>query len=245
MDAPPYLFVSDLHLSADSGPAVAQFQAFLQGEARAAAALYILGDLFEAWVGDDDPEPARDTVCRSLEVLSREVPCFVMRGNRDFLYGPGFERRTGCTLLPDPILLETDSVRALVSHGDLLCTDDLAYQEFRSIVREPVWQARFLALPLDARRTIADAARRGSQAHTKSTMRAIMDVNEAAVQAAFRASGTRLLIHGHTHRPGVYRHVVDGEPATRVVLGDWYDQGSVLRLQADGRFELDELARAA
>jgi UDP-2,3-diacylglucosamine hydrolase len=166
-----------------------------------------------------------------------------MRGNRDFLYGQGFERRTGCTLLPDPLLLEAGTLRALVSHGDVLCTDDHAYQEFRSIVRDEVWQRRYLALPLSARRSVADAARKGSQQHTSSAMREIMDVNEAAVRAAFRASGTRLMIHGHTHRPGVYLHEVDGDTATRIVLGDWYDQGSCLRLHGDGNFELLELTR--
>jgi UDP-2,3-diacylglucosamine hydrolase len=170
-----------------------------------------------------------------------------MRGNRDFLYGEGFERRTGCTLLPDPMLLEAGELRALVSHGDVLCTDDHAYQEFRSLVRDDVWQRRYLALPLSARRSVAEAARKGSLAHTstamRTTMRTIMDVNEEAVRTAFRASHTRLMIHGHTHRPGVYLHEVDGATATRIVLGDWYDQGSCLRLHGDGTFELLELTR--
>jgi UDP-2,3-diacylglucosamine hydrolase len=243
MTVPTYLFISDLHLAPDFPDAVAQFSAFLTGEAVAADALYILGDLFEAWVGDDDAEPVRDQVCQELRALSSRVPCYVMRGNRDFLYGAEFERRTGCGLLPDPLLFEAGEVRALVSHGDLLCTDDHAYQELRSAVRDPHWQRRFLALPLTARRAVADAARRGSKAHTRTAMRAIMDVNEAAVRAAFRASGTRLMIHGHTHRPGIYRHDVDGTPATRIVLGDWYDQGSCLRLRGDGSFELLELRR--
>jgi UDP-2,3-diacylglucosamine hydrolase len=222
---------------------VEQFRVFLARDAREADALYILGDLFEAWVGDDDDEPVRRQVCEALRALTSTVPCFVMRGNRDFLFGDGFERRTGCTLLPDPLLLETGALRALVSHGDVLCTDDHAYQELRTIVREAGWQRRFLALPLAARRSVAEAARQGSREHTRATMREVMDVNEAAVRAAFRATGTRLMIHGHTHRPGIYRHEVDGEPATRIVLGDWYDQGSCLRLHGDGTFELLELAR--
>lgn len=244
MSLRPYLFVSDLHLSADSTPAVEQFLRFLRNEAAGAAALYILGDLFEAWVGDDDTEPARDTVCRALHEYTRAVPGYVMRGNRDFLFGEGFERRTGCRLLPDPVLLEAGAVRALVTHGDLLCTDDHAYQELRSVVRQPRWQRRFLRLPLAARRAVAEAAREGSKAHTSSTMRAIMDVNESAVRTAFRTSGTRLMIHGHTHRPGIYHHEVDGEQATRIVLGDWYDQGSCLRLYDDGRYQLSELPRS-
>lgn len=243
MALPTYLFVSDLHLAAETPAAVEQFGAFLSSEALEADALYILGDLFEAWVGDDDGEPVRKQVCAALRELSATVPCFVMRGNRDFLFGAGFERRSGCTLLPDPLLLETGEIRALVSHGDLLCTDDHPYQELRTAVRDADWQRRFLALPLEARRAVADAARKGSREHTRSTMRAIMDVNEDAVRAAFRASDTRLMIHGHTHRPGVYLHEVDGSTATRIVLGDWYDQGSCLRLHGDGNFELLELTR--
>jgi UDP-2,3-diacylglucosamine hydrolase len=243
MPVPTYLFISDLHLAPDTPGAVAQFEAFLAGDARTADGLYILGDLFEAWVGDDDAEPVRNRACGALRELSRTVPCHVMRGNRDFLYGDVFEARSGCTLLPDPMLFEAGGVRALVSHGDLLCTDDHAYQELRTTVRDAGWQRRFLSLPLEVRRSVADAARRGSKAHTRSAMRQIMDVNEQAVRAAFRVSDTRLMIHGHTHRPGVFLHDVDGTTATRIVLGDWYDQGSCLRLQGDGSFELLELPR--
>jgi len=243
MALPTYLFVSDLHLAAETPAAVEQFGTFLASEAHEADALYILGDLFEAWVGDDDSEPVRKQVCAALRDLSTTVPCYVMRGNRDFLFGAGFERRSGCTLLPDPLLLETGEIRALVSHGDLLCTDDHSYQELRTAVRDADWQRRFLALPLEARRAVADAARKGSRQHTRSTMREIMDVNEDAVRTAFRASDTRLMIHGHTHRPGVYLHEIDGVTATRIVLGDWYDQGSCLRLHGDGNFELLELPR--
>lgn len=243
MAQPPYLFVSDLHLAPEAPAAVAQFAAFLRGEAREAAGLYILGDLFETWVGDDDTEPVRVEVCAALRELTRTVPGFVMRGNRDFLYGPAFERATGCTLLPDPLLLEVGAVRALVTHGDVLCTDDHAYQELRTIVRADAWQKRFLGLPLSARRAVANAARKGSQQHTSKVMRTIMDVNEAAVFAAFRASGTDLLIHGHTHRPGVHTYELDEVTRRRIVLGDWYDQGSVLRLFEDGEFELQELPR--
>ena len=238
-----YLFVSDLHLGADAPEAVAQFLAFLKADARDADALYILGDLFEAWVGDDDAEEARDRVCRALREFAATTPLFVLRGNRDFLFGPGFEARTGATLLPDPVLLEVGEVRALVSHGDLFCTDDHRYQALRAMVREAAWQARFLGLPLATRRVVADAARAGSKAHTRSTMRSIMDVNEPAVLAGMRASGARMLIHGHTHRPAIHRFEVDGEAAVRIVLGDWYDQGSVLTMRNDGSYELKALDR--
>jgi len=239
-----HLFISDLHLDASAPAAVEQFLQFLSAEAARARSLYILGDLFEAWVGDDDEEPARQRVCEALMRLTRGgVPCFVVRGNRDFLFGAGFEARTGCQLLPDPLLATFGEQQIFVSHGDVLCTDDHSYQELRSIVRNPQWQGRFLALPLAARRIVADAARAGSKAHTQNVQRAIMDVNPQAVVTAFRVSGTRLMIHGHTHRPGIFQHDVDGELGTRIVLGDWYEQGSVLIYRDGDHYELRTLKR--
>ena len=239
-----YLFVSDLHLDARLPAAVAQFLSFLKGPASEVAGLYILGDLFEAWVGDDDPEPCRNQVCEALrDYTSSGKPCFVVRGNRDFLFGAGFEARTGCQLLPDPVRVTIGDLQLFVSHGDVLCTDDHAYQELRSVVRQGAWQRHFMALPLDTRRALADAARSGSKAHTGRTQYAVMDVNAAAVLAAFRATGTRLMVHGHTHRPAVHTLEVDGQAATRIVLGDWYDQGSCLRVQANGHYELLTLPR--
>jgi UDP-2,3-diacylglucosamine hydrolase len=241
MPDPNYLFVSDLHLDAGAQDARSLFIRFLAHEARTALALYILGDLFEVWVGDDDPEPARDEICRALLELTRSgVPCFVVRGNRDFLFNEGFERRTGARLLPDPVLATLYGERVFVSHGDVLCTDDHAYQELRSVVRDPHWQRRFMALPLDTRRGLADRARAGSKAHTGRAGYSIMDVNEDSVAAAFRVSGTRVMIHGHTHRPGIFRHQVDGAAAVRIVLGDWYEQGSYL-LWGPGGYELKTL----
>ncbi len=224
-----HLFVSDLHLDAAAPAAIAQFEGFLAGEARGAESLYILGDLFEAWVGDDDPEPARDRVCRALRAASEAgLPTFILHGNRDFLFGPGFTRRTGVRVLGDPVLAELDDTRVLLSHGDLLCTDDHAYQELRTLVRDPAFQRRFLSLPLEARSLLADAARAGSRAHTARVVPKIMDVNEEVVQRAFRESGARWLIHGHTHRPGSSEYRIDGEPARRIVLGAWYETGSYL-----------------
>jgi UDP-2,3-diacylglucosamine hydrolase len=238
MSSSRFLFVSDLHLDASAPDAIAQFKRFLEGPAAQADALYILGDLFEYWVGDDDDEPARARVCEALKQFAARTPCYVMRGNRDFLFGPAFERRTGCVLLPDPLLLQTDTLRVLVSHGDPLCTDDHVYQEFRSIVRSDDWQRRFLQLPLSVRSAMADAARSGSKAHTTRANVQILDVNEAAVIAAFRLAGCALMIHGHTHRPAVHTHFVDGREATRIVLGDWYRNGSCLLLHGDGRHEV-------
>ncbi len=243
MSAGGYLFVSDLHLDAQAPSAASQFEEFLQQHAVHAAALYVLGDLFEAWVGDDDDEALRDRVCRALKRLTDTgVACFVVRGNRDFLFGAGFEARTGSRLLPDPVLTQLYGRSVLISHGDLLCTDDLAYQEFRSMVRRPDWQARFLALPLATRRAVADQARAGSRTHTQRTAPRIMDVNENAVTAAFRLADAEVIVHGHTHRPAVHEYAVDGRQRTRIVLGDWYDQGSYLTWDENG-FELHSLQR--
>lgn len=230
-----YLFVSDLHLEAAAPQAIDAFVGLLGGEAREAAALYILGDLFESWVGDDDPDPARDRVCRAIEALTATgVPVFVMHGNRDFLYGSGFETRTGAKVLPDPCVATLFGRRVLLTHGDLLCTGDAAYQELRSTVRAASFRERVLALPLEARQTLADAARAGSKAHVAAQRAEIMDVTPEAVLAAFRATGTRVMVHGHTHRPAEHGHVVDGEQALRVVLDAWYEGGSVLTLDASG-----------
>jgi len=223
------LFVSDVHLHAGAPQAIEQFLDFLRTQASTAEALYILGDLFEAWVGDDDREPANERVCRALRALSAGgVACFALHGNRDFLLGPGFCARSGCRLLSDPVIVQLDGERVLITHGDALCTDDHSYQELRSIVREPAWQRRFLALPRAHRELLADEARAGSRRHTSRTVPYIMDTNAAAVTAAFRAARVRRMIHGHTHRPAVHDLEIDGERAQRIVLGAWYEQGSYL-----------------
>ena len=238
------LFVSDVHLDAQRAAATEQFLEFLAAAAAGAEALYILGDLFEAWVGDDDREPANERVCRALRGLSsRGVACFALHGNRDFLLGAGFCERSGCRLLTDPVIAQLDGERVLLTHGDALCTDDHSYQELRSIVRAPAWQRRFLALPRSSRELLADEARAGSQRHTARTVPDIMDVNPAAVAAAFRAARVRRMIHGHTHRPGVHDLDLEGgEKAQRLVLGAWYEQGSYLKLE-QGSYELCALPR--
>ena len=235
------LFVSDVHLDAQRAEATEQFLAFLTAEAGGAEALYILGDLFEAWVGDDDREADNERVCRALRGLAaRGVACFALHGNRDFLLGAGFCERSGCRLLSDPVITQLDGERVLLTHGDALCTDDHPYQELRTIVRDPAWQRRFLALPRAHRELLADEARAGSRRHTERTVPDIMDVNAAAVTAAFRAAQVRRMIHGHTHRPGVHDVEVDGEAAQRIVLGAWYEQGSYLSYER-GRYQLREL----
>lgn len=237
------LFVSDLHLDSAAPEANEQFLEFLRTHAAGAEALYILGDMFESWVGDDETDPGKGRICAGLRALtSTGVACFALHGNRDFLLGAGFCERTGLVLLDDPVVAELDGERVLVTHGDVLCTDDHAYQELRTVVRNPDWQKRFLSLPLSMRERFANKAREGSKAHTTRTAPVIMDVNPEAVVKAFRATHTRRMIHGHTHRPGVHDLTVDGEPAQRIVLGAWYEQGSYLRHES-GRYELLELPR--
>jgi UDP-2,3-diacylglucosamine hydrolase len=229
------LFISDLHIDATRPDITGQFVEFLRTEAPAAEALYILGDLFESWVGDDAPDAAQRAAILGIKSLTGAgVPCFVMHGNRDFLLGRQFCLDSGATLLPDPLIVTVYGVPVLVMHGDALCTDDRAYQRLRGTVRDAEWQRQFLALSADARRALAGAARAGSQAHTASVEYAITDVNPASVAQALRAAETTILLHGHTHRPAMHALEVDGRARTRIVLGDWYTQGSVLRWDANG-----------
>lgn len=237
------LFVSDLHIDAARPGIGRQFEAFLEGEARTAEALYILGDLFEAWLGDDDPAPAARATVRALRALSDAgVTVFVMHGNRDFLIGERFCRETGARLLADGTVVELYGERVLLMHGDALCTDDVSYQRLRRIVRNPVVRGIFRIMTLNQRRALAGKLRAGSRAHVGTTAPEIMDVNAAAVAQAFREAGVRTLIHGHTHRPAIHPLEIDGAPARRIVLGDWYAQGSVLEASPGG-FELRTLPR--
>jgi len=233
------LFASDLHLDSEAPWAIDAFLAFLAGPARDAEALYLLGDLFEAWVGDDDQSADNDRICAGLAALTASgVATYAIHGNRDFLLGEAFTRRTGVKLLPDPVMVDLYGVPTLLSHGDVFCTEDVSYQQLRSIVRKPDWQRRFLSLPLATRRTLASAARAGSKAHTGRTIPTIMDVNADAVLRAFRATGARRLIHGHTHRPAIHPSVVDGVAAERVVLAPWYEAASCLSVDAGGVREI-------
>lgn len=229
------LFASDLHLDSEAPWAIDAFLAFLAGPARAADALYLLGDLFEVWVGDDDDSPDNARTCAGLKALNDSgVAVYVIHGNRDFLLGEGFARRAGVKLLPDPVLVELYGVPTLLSHGDVFCTGDPAYQQLRSIVRRPGFQRRFLSLPLGSRRQLASATRAGSKAHTQRTVPVIMDVDPDAVLRAFRATGARRLIHGHTHRPAIHPGVVDGTNTERVVLAPWYEAASCVSVDPEG-----------
>lgn len=235
------LVVSDLHLDPSRPEIAAQFQAFLRGPARDSAALYVLGDLFEAWVGDD-AGTHRDTVDALRAAAGSGVELYFMHGNRDFLLGERFCRETGGTLLTDPTIVEADGRRALLTHGDALCTDDTPYQRLRALVRDPAFQAQFLSLSVAQREALASEARAGSRAHTSTQQTMLMDVNPRTVERTFRDAGVDMLVHGHTHRPGVHSHVVDGRTCTRIVTGDWFTQGSVLRWDERG-LELTTLPR--
>jgi UDP-2,3-diacylglucosamine hydrolase len=229
------LIASDLHLDAAEPWAIDAFIAFLRGPSRAAQALYLLGDIFEVWVGDDDREPLIDRACDALAELTKQgVPVYAIHGNRDFLLGEDFTRRTGVQLLPDPVVVDLHGVPTMLSHGDVFCTEDPSYQSLRSIVRRPGWQRRFLSLPLAARRDLASAARAGSRAHTQRVIPQIMDVNPDAVVRALRVSGARRLIHGHTHRPDVHELSVDGQRAERIVLAPWYESASCIAVDENG-----------
>jgi UDP-2,3-diacylglucosamine hydrolase len=223
-------FASDLHLD-PSTPAIAgRFQRFLSGPARGARALFLLGDLFEAWIGDDDPEPAHRAVVDAIAaVAAAGTKVFVMRGNRDFMIGERFCAASGARLLDDPSILAMGGERVLLTHGDGLCVDDRPYQRLRALVRDPVIRADFARLPIDARRRLATQARAGSREHLANTASYITDVNQGAVETVLGEAGVMLMIHGHTHRPGVHRFRSGGADRTRVVLGAWHDEANVVR----------------
>lgn len=241
------LFISDLHLDPARPEITALFLAFLDGEARGADALYVLGDLFESWVGDDDPSEAGAAVATRFAALAEAgVPVAFMHGNRDFLVGHDFARRARLTLLPDPAVIDLYGRPVLLTHGDLLCTGDVEYQAVRAQVRDPAWQAHMLAQPLPARLAFAQQARDASQARAATlrdagTMESITDVAPATVEEWFVRYGVDTMIHGHTHRPAVHTLQVGGRDCRRIVLGDWFEQGSVLRAYPDGRLELSAL----
>lgn len=231
------LFISDLHLCSSRPAITRQFIDFLRTTASKAQALYILGDLFEYWAGDDDlNDPHHSEVIAALNALGASgTGIFFIHGNRDFLLAQGFAEAAGITLLNDPTLLTLYGKRVLLSHGDALCTDDTAYQAFRQQVRDPAWQKTFLDQPLAARKAQIEALRLRSEQEKSHKTESIMDVNADAVRELIRAYDyPEFLIHGHTHRPALHTLELDGRVCQRWVLGDWYEQGSCLRCDATG-----------
>jgi UDP-2,3-diacylglucosamine hydrolase len=232
----PTLFLSDLHLSPERPAALAAFHTFARGPARAAAAVYILGDLFDWWIGDDQMRtPFVAAAVASLRgIADAGVPLFVGRGNRDFMLHDEFARATGATMLPDFERIDLHGVPTLLCHGDELCTDDVAYQAYRARMRDPTTQARLRRLPYPVRRAIAWWLRRRSRNDKALKVESIMDVNADAVADAFRTHAARRLIHGHTHRPARHEHDVEGARCERLVLADWHDYGHYLEADASG-----------
>ena len=228
------LFIADLHLQTEEPAITAGFLRFLQGEARQADALYILGDLFEAWIGDDDPNPLHQQIASAIKaVVDAGVPCYFIHGNRDFLVGQRFARQSGMLLLAEEERLDLYGREVLIMHGDTLCTDDPGYLAFRAKVHTPWIQRLFLALPLFIRHRIAARMRADSKAANSSKSMEIMDVNPQAVVDAMERHHVQWLIHGHTHRPAVHELQANGQPAWRVVLGAWHSEGSMVKVTPD------------
>jgi UDP-2,3-diacylglucosamine hydrolase len=215
---------------------VALFLAFLNGRARGADTLYVLGDLFDAWIGDDDDTPPYPRIRTALrELTASGTRCMIMHGNRDFLIGRTFARDTGCTLLKDPTLVELSGTRSLLMHGDLLCTDDLPYQQFRRRIRNPVVTRLALWKSLEKRRAMAADYRRKSGAAMAEKAGDIMDVNQGTVEDYMRRFDATRLIHGHTHRPADHPFELGGRKVTRSVLAEWHeDRGAVLVRSTNG-----------
>jgi len=229
------LLISDLHLAASRAEIGKQFTDLLNGEAREAEALYILGDLFDAWLGDDDPDPYFGEIKTALrELVDSGVPAYFMHGNRDFMIGDVFAEQTGVSILADPAVVNLYGQDVLLCHGDALCTDDVHYQALRAMTRDPEWQAMMRRKSIAERVAIAAEARQESIARGASISEAIMDVNQAAVVATLREHDIAMMLHGHTHRPAVHAVDLGDRKATRIVLGDWYQQGSVVRWDENG-----------
>jgi UDP-2,3-diacylglucosamine hydrolase len=227
------LFISDLHLHETRPETTAAFFRFLADDCANTSSLYILGDLFEYWVGDDqlDHDPlARKVIDALKHRMDKGVSGYFMRGNRDFLIGERFAREAGLTLLEDPTTIHIGEKKILLMHGDTLCTDDLAYQQFRQQARSPEWQRAILAKPYHERVALAQSIRTLSNSEKSMKAEDIMDVSHATVEATFRAHGYIDIIHGHTHRPATHTHVVDGHTCTRTVLADWHDVARALRV---------------
>jgi UDP-2,3-diacylglucosamine hydrolase len=239
-------FIADLHLRPEQPEMVQLFLRFLHDQSldNQLEALYILGDLFEAWIGDDFVPPGVDTVMAALSQLTGNgIPVYFMHGNRDFLVGDEFSARTGCQLLPEYHVVDLYGTPTLLMHGDLLCTDDVDYMKFRNMVRNPLWQQDFLSKAVTERIAIAQSARKESQQKTQQLANDIMDVNQDTVVHTMAKWQVPQLIHGHTHRPNTHELIVSGKPAKRIVLGDWYEQGSVLVCDRQG-CELKSLSAA-
>ncbi|MGH8476668.1 MAG: UDP-2,3-diacylglucosamine diphosphatase [Methylococcales bacterium] len=234
---PETLFISDLHLRPTRPALTRLFLDFLDNRARRAADLYILGDLFDTWVGDDDPSPPARKVKAALKrLVDSRTPVYFLRGNRDFLIGQGFLDETGVRLIEDHAVIDLYGTRTLLMHGDLLCTDDLAYLQFRELSRSPEWQSGVRSKPLWLRLVYARWLRLRSFYHKRNKSDEIMDVNANTVASIMQQYRVLRLIHGHTHRPAEHRVEIEGQTAQRFVLAPWEKQGSVLAFNREGHW---------
>ena len=232
---PHSIFVSDLHLCPSRPALTGIFFDFLHGAAKEADALYILGDLFEYWAGDDDDTDFNRAVVDALKTYSAGGSAlYLMHGNRDFLIGRRFTAATGATLLDDPAVVDLYGTPTVLLHGDTLCTDDIKYLAFRAKVRDAAYQQQFLAQSLEVRKQIIAGLRAENAGEKQLKSEAIMDVAPATVESVMREHGYARMIHGHTHRPALHRHTVDGKRCERWVLADWYSSGSYLHVDAAG-----------
>lgn len=236
------LFISDLHLDENHPEITACFLRLLAACDASVDALYILGDMFEAWIGDDDHTPFHRQIIAALRsVTSKGIPVYFMYGNRDFLIGKEFLRETGCRLLPDEAKINLYGTPVLLMHGDTLCTQDLAYMKARKKARNILWQKLFLILPLSLRKRIANGMRMKSTAYTRTAPAEIMDVTQDEIQRVMRKHGVAFLIHGHTHKPAFHDFVLDQSNAQRIVLGAWHERGNVLIWDDSGKKQWQEL----
>lgn len=234
------LLISDLHLDPERPEHLSALERLLHSEGGRAERLYVLGDLFEAWIGDDDDSPFNRRAINAFRGFSETGSgLFFMHGNRDFLLGEGFARDTGGTLLPEGTVAEFNGTRALLMHGDSLCTEDTAYQQFRAMARDPEWQRAMLAKPLAERRALAQGMRMQSQSDNANKAENIMDVTPEEVARVMEEAGVRHLIHGHTHRPAVHDVPLAAGPGKRWVLGDWGPLGWWIVADDDAGFRLE------
>lgn len=225
------LFISDLHLTPERPFMIELFVRFVNERAILAKSLYILGDFFEYWIGDDDPAPGLESVFEAFNTLKKHnIPVYFMHGNRDFLISSDFEKRSHCQLIADPTKISINNTDIVLLHGDSLCTKDIKYQEFKKLVRSAAWQKEFTEQSIKERNDIVEKLRTSSQSETSSKAEEIMDVEQTAVEELFTSNNVTFMIHGHTHRPDIHKFQLNNNTATRIVLGDWYEHGSVLSI---------------
>ena len=229
------IFLSDIHIS-EQYPEIGQhLKEFLLDNSLNTDTIYILGDLFEYWLGDDDPNPVFIEIKKLLKDLNnKNISIFFVHGNRDFLIGKSFAEETGCKILHDPSVIDLFGEKVLISHGDIFCIDDKEYQSFRSLTRDPKWKKLILSKPLSFRKEFAKKARLQSSEYTSSKKDEIMDVNNDEILKMYKQYNVNIIIHGHTHKPAIHDVFLNGKNCKRIVLGDWYEQGSILRCDKSG-----------